>query len=85
MFELEGKLEFAKAYRDLGWSVQNQLDSIVENPDLKYLEEQGELNANAVKMIRGFLENYGGEDAESILEDIDEWFKEGEFDELGFR
>lgn len=55
-----------KAYQDLGWAVQNQLDEIL----VGNLEEQ---NAHALKLIATWLttiERHQGKDA-TLQEDVD--------------
>jgi phosphoribosylformylglycinamidine (FGAM) synthase-like enzyme len=43
-------LSFAKDYQELGWAVQQQLDSLSDG-------DLDDLNTNAVTMIRDFVDN----------------------------
>jgi hypothetical protein len=47
--DLHDLIRICKAYKDLGWSVQEQLDAYVDDPSNE------NLNQNAVDMIRAFL------------------------------
>lgn len=86
MGELDSLLGFARGYAALGSAVQEQLNDIVETGDMEQLEADGQLNANAVKMIRDFLgEHTVDEEVGLIVEEIDAWLASGEFDGLGFR
>lgn len=79
-------LEFAKAYNDLGWAVQEQLWDILDNPD-------ADLNPNAVSMIEEsllpWLVDFSPEEAELLQFHIDSWrsrqeeeFEEGDEDRI---
>lgn len=72
-------IEAAQAYSDLGWAVTDQFRAIIEasaDPEeYASLEERGELNPNAVAMIRDWLRAYPDafEDAAEIADAIDEY------------
>ena len=72
-------LNMAKDYSNLGWAVQEQAEKIVGcegyPADMDELDEDGELNINAVRMVKSWLEDYSEfiDDANLIVDHIDEW------------
>ena len=60
----------------LGWSVAEQLKSILDNPTPTGIED-AELNSNAVRLIYRFLKNRSEEEAKAAVEAIEDWVKEG--------
>jgi hypothetical protein len=80
MMDLELFLELAKTYNNLGWSVQEQLESVVRG------EPMQEQNSNALAMIASFL---GGacdhiEGAGDLAEELEQYIEAGDFGEYGF-
>ena len=58
--ELDDLLKFARAYRDLGWAVQEQLD------DLAFGNDYGDLNPAALAEINSRVRGYNDDLDEAI-------------------
>lgn len=70
MYELQEQdplelIDFAKAYRDLGHSVQEQLDTLLDDPSGRAVDE---LNPNAVDLIDQKLSHLNVSIAEAVAE-----------------
>lgn len=83
-FSFEDLLNICEQYKNLGWAVQDQLKSILDDSSL--ISEQ---NPNALRMIKTFLvdvaaldenSDFGGT-ATSTAEEIEEFLEEAESEE----
>jgi len=54
--DLQSVLNICKAWTKLGWSIQEQAETVLQGNDLNVLVEEGSLNPNALRYIREFLE-----------------------------
>jgi len=66
-------LEFAKAYARLGWAVQEQVETLMNDPG-----EWPNLNSNAVKEIQYGLAQYSSEISEACQEYFEELQRNGD-------
>lgn len=76
MIDLYATLELGKAWSDLGWAVQEQLEAFITEPDIDALVERGELNTNCLDMFVDYLRTadaFGCDEAQSFIHDIEVW------------
>ncbi|MHA1288850.1 MAG: hypothetical protein ACTSPB_15775, partial [Candidatus Thorarchaeota archaeon] len=60
----------------LGWSVADQLQSILDDPSVEGIEN-AELNTNAVRLIYGFVGQREDEESKEVAQAIQDWVEEG--------
>lgn len=72
MMNFHDFVELARKYAAMGWSVQQQMDDVIDGEPLD------ELNPNALQMIRELVEEfervnqYGDEDSFNVIHSIKE-------------
>jgi hypothetical protein len=86
--DIDDALNMSKDYSSLGWAVQEQAQHIIDcrayPADMDDLDEAGELNLNAVRMIKSWLEDYSEfiDDANEIIEHLEEWMISKKFNKV---
>lgn len=68
-------MELAKEYARLGWSTQEQIDTILEGQPIDELIEIGEVNPDAVAEAQTFFELLDSITEEGWTTDLAEYFR----------
>jgi hypothetical protein len=77
--DAEDALNMAKDYSKLGWAVWDQAEAIIAceayPSDMDDLNEAGELNINAVRMVKNWLVEYSEfiDNASFIIDNLESW------------